>query len=755
MPSELKYSLNRWYWEGDPEDQNNRSFPLTADEIQNIRATRNRVNAATSFGQTINDLRCLVIHTNDGWMRRSIAPVAISNFRKKNIKPADRVPPNNIITGYHFYITGEASVYRSIDLEQPKRVFHASHVNSHSLGISVLSKFKLTNVTHGGHLQACSENTEDIPGRKLYLTSGPVHNEVTPCWWTTQNYNNATNFGRNEVNNRNDYFMFYNESQYRRLAILTRFILEKYSLPRNFPVLPHIRQINMKVNWDSFRRIVLADERAHLLMRNLYNLNSNPIRPSNLSFTPSDEQLDEMYFNNSAGLNESYKAGNQESNKRYTKWNSIFNLYRGIHGHEFSQTNRQDPGPLFDWHRFSREISDYWWYPFDLNGTVVRIVDDTVEMGSRNFRSYRRFNENTPILDYYWDEHENGARIYQAIEVPSIMYNQSTAGHLSPATFNFSLPDASTPASTPIYSMANGELVAVKLPNTTEDVSSGFVLIRHYVFQKTNEDSDTINYNQPPSVVYSLYMHLSRPDNMRFDQPNDHNPDWLNRILIRKKECELGIAFRNSPRGRNEGNHTGFAESRWGDQPPQRADYPTNPTTYEAWQHDNIVLEEFLTNLENGEVAMPITYSKFEQPVNIMLGDFIGDSGAIGNSQNGVRIEIFSPSFCPPKFGVSESNNGWNPNNSDEAAQVYISEWNSSDWWQAITHQMALDIDLPNTDRILTNTALYHFHPFEFMKWINNVTWKHEWPKYKVKDTNGNDVDCPPRPRTRRIPPAS
>jgi hypothetical protein len=385
-------------------------------------------------------------------------------------------------------------------------------------------------------------------------------------------------------------------------------------------------------------------------------------------------------------------------------------------------------------------------------------------MGGRNYRSYRRFNENTPILDYYWDEHENEDS-YKAIESEGVTPgNQPNQGN-SPATFNFSLPNTS-PDPAPIYSMSNGELVAAKLPQLGEEVSSGFVLVKHKVFYDTSSpenmsplplSENSINFNKKPSIVYSLYMHIGRPANIDFNQPSDHNPDWLNRILIRKKECELGIAFKNTA----EGSGQRFSNNRWSNRPPSRTGEPHNPTTHEAWVHDNHFLGTFLNNLENGEVAIPFTGNDYDQPINIILGDYIGDSGEIGNSRNGVRIEVFSPKFSPPEFevyGTDESMDGWNPNLQPNSSQYYVSEWNDSDWWQAVVFGQTVDQSiLPEyaEDRISLNEPVYHFHPLEFMKWINQVTWKHEWPKFKVKDSDGNDSQRPPRPRTRRIPPAS
>jgi hypothetical protein len=794
MPNELKENLKRWYDE---------SGAVTVANTQ-----------GTPF---LREIQSFLVHITAGAPHRGVAGGMQARFR------------NGRRLGYHFLLPNCGTIIRNISENQI--TFHAQPVWgsrenrgtpgvrrwSHAVSLCNWFDGKLGSDVHGQYSRRppltgsnnywtpASSNINDIPGSKLYLTN---NNEVSPCWWTTNNYNG--NFpGRRNSNGFTSAgekpIMQYNEHQYRRLALLTRYMLEKHNLPRNFPLLPHIYWFKLFHNanrdnwdWDSIRRTILADERGQMIMREFANptpfdrgpmVNPNkpnrgdrpgggaPAQNSNewilnnpigvgQSGPHSDEFIRNQYLNNESHLKQNYLTAGVDRNNHGTNkpWRQFFSFFRGVHGHGYSQYWRGDcPGPLFDWHRMAREISDYWWYPFDLDGTVTRIDDDTVSMNGRDYRSYRRFNENTPILDYYWDEHENESA-YKAIETDSVTPGPQSLLGPSPSTFDFSLPNT-TPDATPIYAMANGELVAAKLPLSGENISSGFVFVKHEVFYDTKfpantspvpfSEDNSINFNKKPSVVYSLYMYISRPHNIDFDQPNDENPDWLNRLLIRKKECELGIAFKNS----NSGSGANFGDDRWNNRPPRRATYPQNPTTHEAWVHENNSLEVFLNNLRNGDVALPLnTGHDFDQPINILLGDYIGNSGAIGNSRNGVRVEVCSPSFSPPEFevyGIDELLNGWDSNSQPNASQLYISEWNDEDWWQVVVFQQGINQSIHPDDRIILNKPVYHFHPFKFMKWINQVTWQHEWPKYKVKDADGNDVERPPRPRTRRIPPAS
>ena len=144
--------------------------------------------------------------------------------------------------------------------------------------------------------------------------------------------------------------------------------------------------------------------------------------------------------------------------------------YRGFHGHGFSGKPRGHhdcPGPVFEWHRFARETWDWWWFPFDVD------QGDTTTAVPR--RAYRRPEAETPILEHYYDEDENArlgrVTVFQLPPNPSLF----PAVGSSPSTFVLD-------ARAPIYAMANGELVAARLPPPGAGASLAFVLVRHEVF---------------------------------------------------------------------------------------------------------------------------------------------------------------------------------------------------------------------------------------------------------------------------------
>jgi hypothetical protein len=126
--------------------------------------------------------------------------------------------------------------------------------------------------------------------------------------------------------------------------------------------------------------------------------------------------------------------------------------------------------------------------------------------------------------------------------------------HGSPQTFE--LPESSR-----IYALANGEFVAARFPAEPGRVSLAFILVRHEVFHQLDPRpapptavppvfANRIDYDVAPTTFYSLYMHLGRPAGMSFDAVDTSNPDWLNRVLARKKEAELRVAFSTSAAGR-------------------------------------------------------------------------------------------------------------------------------------------------------------------------------------------------------------
>lgn len=722
MPSQLLDRLSRYY-----------------DQTPAVRVMAGRARwRVGSFGRLITDVRSIVTHVTAGWPRRDSANVFVQRY----IVPS--APRRGL--GTQFYISQDGTAARLIDL--PLRTHHATFASGWSLGVETGNLVTIA-LPPGRHWIQASTDAEDIPGAKLWITSGrSVQTEVLPCWWTTTGY---TGPGRGAIGAGQ---MIFSEWEHRTWSLLARYLCEEYSLPRNFPLLPHAQRQPVMLTSVPFRRIVVADERAEMMKR-AFAAMARPISVS--SFNPA----------NAATLQSEYvatiAAAGGGFRRRNLAWLEFFDIYRGIHGHGFAGAIRSGdhdcPGSLFDFHRLAREVWDWWWYPFDVEGTSTAVPR----------REYRSFDQDTPLLEYYYDEDEapRTARVVEGIH----------GSKSSPVTFALD-------ASSPIYALSNGTLVAARFPDPGDGVSLAFVLVRHEVFHlpKTllgssprarpgvlNPPTVAIDYDQAPSFVYTLYMHIGRPTGMSFEEVHDDNPDWLNRVLIRKKECDLGVAFYDdSP------THHGISQAVWNNRPPGA---PTRSTVLEGWRVDQKLLTDFLSDFRAGRVAIQ-KKNRGAQPIQVLLGDFLGESGVIrrsgGTSTHGIRVETFSPSFASPAFDVAVTD-GWDPPSSPSASPClqYVSEWAritlpaeedtlrgigvdlaQLKWWKEVFYSTYLDIFLgeaaPTGAQVLDGNV-YHYHPFHFMSWINDVTWENEWPKYNVLDGVGNPVPRPARPQTRRV----
>ncbi|MGH9752195.1 MAG: hypothetical protein ACREA2_05370 [Blastocatellia bacterium] len=731
------------------------------------------------FGSDMNEVRAIMAHVTDGWPRRERVEEFVTQFIGPPNDPAVR--PNAGV-GTQYFLAGDGTVLETIDM--PSVTWHGNHTNNWAIGVETGNlriiappQFPIPTLPKKDnrwramgpdpHLDA-----DDIPGAKLWLSRHP-HGEVIVSWWTTPTYNGPA---RQPVGNIP--YMLFTEWQYRSWALLARYLCEQYDLPRNFPLLPYAFRFEQIDDSSVFRRITLADERFPVLVRALSGLG-----------------VIEAHFEtfNQGHLETHYDAAIRPQNlttrprlaRRNDIWTALVGGFRGIYGHGFSGSNTLNsqgegtdhicPGPVFDWHRFAREVWDWWWYPFDLTDDLSTTV--------LTRRPYRRANRDTPLLEYYFEATDFGAKnreyIFRSLAPVGAMPQGIFDNISSPSVFRLN-PE------TPVYAPANGELVAARfpLPDPQHPVSLAFVLLRHEIFHLPNTltmeidgvsmpaHPGRIDYDREPSYVYSLVMHLGRPEGMSFDQVTDANPDWLNRALMRKKECDLGITLYNTP------NHGGIPQAEWNSRPPGPPAPLRRPTVIEGWQADQIEIQRFLNDLRAGVVAHASWSGRnpHASPIQVILGDFLGKSGVTrsegGNVQHGIGLEVFSSGFVPPTFHSYSSSSGWVvPGGSVEPACLfYQSEWAKTPtaaerqrlagigvnpdlvpWWAQVALATTLDTRLPPQARLVQEGWGFHVRPLDFMRWINEVTWASEWPKYRVTAANGAEVPRPPRPRSRRV----
>jgi len=412
---------------------------------------------------------------------------------------------------------------------------------------------------------------------------------------------------------------------------------------------------------------------------------------------------------------------------------------------------------MFDWHRFAREVWDWWWFPFDFDPATPNTA-----VAARPYSLATR-DGSTPLKEYFWST---------PAAVPQGRVRTGIHGaHSSPQTFE--LPEHSR-----IYALANGELVAARFPAETGGVSLAFMLIRHEVFHQLDARppapgtattlpvfENRIDYNTPPTTVYSLYMHLGRPAGMSFDAVNADNPDWLNRVLARKKEADLGVRFRTTDAG------MAIPVAQWNDRPPAMSG--RRPTLLEAWTADHAGLTIFLDTLRAGNLAV-VPLDADATPIRILLGDYLADAGVISRDQatattrRGVRVEVFSNVLVSNTdfmfSDTSATGGGWVPSvGTGDPAIFYASEWARTpigaellglaaagvdtdmvNWWPTV--QLAtLNVRFPTDAALDQHGLVIHYDPLTFLPWLNRRTWRSEWPKYRATDPAG--IPAAPRPR--------
>jgi hypothetical protein len=748
------------------------------DDDPQTRVMAGSAHWANGWGTAMTDVRTVVPHLTAGWPPRE----KVEEFVKQYIGPplplATR-PKAGI--GPQYFIPGDGTVFGLIDL--PSITWHGNHVNNWAIGVETGNLGDVARPPGDRWLSLAAnanENADDIPGAKLWI-SRHAFREVVVGWWTTQTYAGPA---RAPLGNRRN--MLFSEQQYRSWALLARYLCERFLLPRNFPLLPYALRGSTVDNSATFRRLALADERFPVLVRELaaFNIQDTLFEAANTA------TLETRY--DAAVLTRSEPARRARNNQIWTK---MFDVYRGFHGHGFSgsntllrkvnpttnavtfvETDHDCPGPLFDWHRFARETWDYWWYPFDLTDDLTAPVTTV--------RPERTADATTPLREYYFEARDFDAkdRAYGFLTMASGVRagNGIFDAISSPSTFV--LPRADVP----VYAPANGELVAARFPDTGTGVSMAFVLVRHEIFHQPDTltiDIDgvgsfpanpgRIDYDQEPSYVYSLIIHLARPDGMSFTDVTSANPEWLNRVLIRKKECDLVLALYDASAA-----HGGINANAWTAQPPGT---PQRPTMLDGWRADARALAAFLERLSAGDVAVGRSGRNDDTAIRVLLGDFLGHAGVIRKEGttvlHGFGMETFGSGFVPPGFQSLVSPSGWTlPTGTPlrpPPAVFYQTEWSKApdaaerqrlqgigvnpdlvNWWGDASVVTRLHPTLPGHGQLNAAGFAFHYEPLKFMRWLNEITWASEWPKFQVTDAAGTAVPQSPdhlRPRSRLV----
>jgi hypothetical protein len=717
------------------------------------------------FGRVFNDVRTIIPHHTAGWPSRAKSDGFVKRYTVVQygetangmVAPCPNCPPDNQKIadagceckwgiGPQYYISMDGTISRLISYthDEARITYHAGYVNATSLGVETGSLFRTAPPPTNSWVRLAQNPTgDDIPGADLYLRDmRDDPREVIACWWTTAAYAGPAREPQGAGT------MLFSDVQYRSWAVLARFLAEQFGVPRNFPLFPHAQRTGNISSSSTYRRIVLADPAYAAIVADL---------PVAWGMTAA------RFENDPAALQTQYAK--QVGGRQNQAWNRLFLFYRGLHGHGASGDSQgfdhDCPGPVFDWHRFAREVWDYWWYPFDVVDLTLPASGPTTAAPERG---YRRPDDSTPLIEHYFDDdnHTPGALILDGRH--EARARQGVHGRTSsPSTWRLD-------ANSPVYALANGELVAARFARPNGPASLSFVLVRHRVFHQLQADPapadvGRLNYDRPPSTVYSLYMHLGHPTGLDLTAINQANPDWLNRVLLRKRECDLGVTFFDHP------THHGIPDDAWSHVLPGTG---TRPALADGWRIDQAALGQFLTTLQAGAVAIAPAVDQGTS-VQIILGDYLGLGGAVGKGTTdfGIRVEVFSPSLQVPGFVLTGGGMTWDPvpaSFSGQPVQRYPSEWSREPtaaetaallaagadvslvtWWPEVARAMTLDSRVAEADRLPMDGRVFHYQAFDFMAWLNDLTWRSEWPKFKQVDSAGSPLPAPAQPRSRRV----
>ena len=715
--------------------------------------------------------------------------------------------------GPHFYLPYDGTVFRL--LTETRICWHANHTNGWAIGVETGNLINTAAPAAGAggpwpdHWTALSADAEDVPRAKFYARS--VNNEILVALWTTQAAGAQTDSHPDGA-----VMMLPSEAQYRSWALLGRWLAERWRVPREFPLRPHIMRQNMVTHWQDYRAIVDADPIRDFHIRT--QLQPAPIHctPAIYASNNAATGFPHVYLLHGPGRLETVhwtttdKHGVVHNHQKDINgiWTRLFNSYRGFHGHGYSGSNSGDdhncPGARFDWHRFAREVWDYWWYPFDL---VQAAAGGPI--ASAQPRRVYGFGDGV-LYEHYFDE---DASLYGQVTTTGCypVGDETVAPHILPGKggmiaqlvrmydrywgfwhggMHFQLDSGS-----PIYACAAGQLVAARLHTAgavadpydrfnpaSPHPTTLFVLLRHEVFYRRGAGGNRIDYTQEPARVYSLTMHLGVPTGLSYVDVVADNPTWLNRAIAMKKEYDLGTAF-----------HTAHANPA--------AQWLPHTT---RWARQQPIIDQALTDLAAGRVAR---FPEGADAIRVALGDFLGLAGHMNRDASGIHLELFSRDVIhDPWFEqVDQSASAKRPYHDEQnledvsnflrshitglkrpydAAERYRampaqqratffqgvalrskSEWGltQSDfpagnwapaqalmWWADVVPGMNAALAADAASQLPADAVVWHYHPLGFMAWLGGVTWRSEWPKFRIVDAAGAAVPAPARPPRRR-----
>jgi hypothetical protein len=738
MPSQLLTRLQNFLdatvartinsFERNPPDT--QDTPITAAELSDpdhLPPANHRVNThqrwpfgAPAFGEPMSNIQSIVIHGTGGWPSADGADHFSQQYRcigdhfQYNTfnRAQNRWINSEWGIGPQYFIDSSGTVHVLIGPENlvgaPRRTWHAQIQNIPSLGIEQsdfadLDHFNPDTDSHCHRLDPSKAATDsDLTGMRLYGVLHPAdaeHADLSFIWFamfpgfTGSGDLTADGGALNGFSRWNK--SLFTERDYRSLTLLCRFVLEYNGIPRGFPLLPYANVDHLR-NAAVFRKLLLADPARDQIAAHL-GLHVEDVRANNATYLNAYGADVTMLWNRFFGAREHGLLSTP--------------CFKGIISHHINGVH-PCPGPLFDWHRFARELWDWWWYPFDVTSQILDETGlHTIQVVTTR-RAYQHAHADTPLIEYFFDA--GGTRAdYESLLQPGM-----------PDRFNVG-------RDVPIHALANGIIVAARLPAPSNDPTqlppSGFLLTRHEVFHENPTAAmpgglqvivpGPIDYDRAPTYVWSLITFVS-PVNVSVEQVSDNNPDWLNRFAMRLKECELAVAYHaahpNVTTGISgpESTLRTTLNAAWNHQPPGR----NRPTTGAGIDNDALEYRRIANSLSAGDATVFPLERGTCTPVRLILGDFVGFPELLSMLQPGFQIEVFSINHLDVP----------------DAVQGAVSASNEA-WWEVASANARNEADaaanLPKKDDVV-----WRYSTTAFLAWINGITWTSEWLKYGIND---------------------
>ena len=659
-----------------------------------------------TFGTQLYDLQSVMIHGTSGWPSYASA----DNFRVTYDSTAEYDQSSNPLpTHWHsnrgigpqYFVEPNGTIYPLIGPENlegdAQFTWHSFSMSFLSLGIENGDGGDDSHVVQTATLFRRLDSTaaatgEDLAGMRLYGLLHPGHGaqDLNLIWFAVlSTYSGPGDIGDIAHRYPNWNNTLFTERDYRSLALLCRFLAERNGIPRNFPLLPYASVKKDSADASIFRKLLLADPLADQIGAEL-TVNMTVARAGGAPFAAAYAPHHAQWWTSFFGLT--------LANGRSTP------CFRGFMSHMING-DHPCPGPLFDWHRVAREVWDWWWYPFDFDPAAISIPRNVLT----SVRPYRAARGDTPLVEYYYDATGTAAD-YDARKDASDPSDRFTLS-----------------GNVPIYALANGVAVAARLSLMGGPTDPGFLLTRHEVFHASaTTPAARIDYDQPPTYVWTLFTFLYAPG-FSVAQIGAANPDWLNRFVIRLKETELAVAYHTA--------HANDADltSGWNHQ-PARPTPPSSivrrPTTGTTIERTAAAYRPIADDLVAGNpVLFPPADDDAVTPVTILLGDYLGGSGTLPGGGGGVQVEIFSTVKLDVPGAVSRA----------------VSALGER-WWNNVSGPTGFEVnatDLPKSG------IFWQYSMTNFLKWINDITWASEWPKYGAVDSSNVPLPLPPRPNSR------